>query len=479
MPSRKTPKPEAGKAKPPKYMAFLSYTHKDNSTDRDWIRKAGQQLEEEVGSLVGNDFPIFIDAFDTPAGQWLPNHDEVLDSAAFLIPFVTPRFLRSKACRHEVDRFDGRDPKGIIVPVFYIGCSPEDDEDKRIWELLYSYQGAQWAELRKRCCSVDSTETTLALRELADLIKDACRTLKTTPKPVRRVHFEHVLTSTTAVKGATAQVQPVEEARRDGRASGLQFLRVNGRGYEEYRSPVDGAEMVKIPAGKFMMGSTEEDREKPVHEVTLSDYCIDKYPVTNGQYRKFCDATGRDYPPDPSFSGMPDYFTKNADYPVVNVSWEDAQAYCEWAGKRLPTEAEWEKAARGQDGRKYPWGNAGPDGSQCNYADKRSGFDWANQSVDDGYAQTSPVKQYPAGASPYGVMDMAGNVWEWCNDWYSADYYKRSPAEGLRGPDFGSCRVLRGGSWSDLPVVMRCAYRYWDVPSYRYGSIGFRCAVDV
>jgi formylglycine-generating enzyme required for sulfatase activity len=236
--------------------------------------------------------------------------------------------------------------------------------------------------------------------------------------------------------------------------------------------------MVKIPVGVFKMGSTERGEEKPVHEVFLGEYCMDKYPVTNAQYRKFCDATGRDYPPDPSFSGLPDYLNKNPDYPVVNVSWEDARAYCEWAGKRLPTEAEWEKAARGQDGRKYPWGNAEPDGTQCNYADKRSGFSWADETVDDGFAQTSPVKHYPAGASPYGVMDMAGNIWEWCNDWYAADYYKKSPVEDPKGPDSGSYRVLRGGSWFNFPVGLRCAFRHRFLPSYRDGGIGFRCAVD-
>jgi formylglycine-generating enzyme required for sulfatase activity len=468
MPSRK---PLKGKAEATKYLAFLSYTHKDNETDHGWVRKAGQQLEEEVGSLVGSDFPIFIDAFDTPAGQWLPNHDEVLDSAAFLIPFVTPRFLRSKACRHEVDRFASREPKGVIVPVFYIGCSPEDDEEKRIWELLYSYQGAQWAELRKKCCAVDSTETTLALRDLASFIKDAYRGLRAAPKPEKRAPAKPV------VGPAVAPVEQVEETAKRAGVAGLQFLRTNDKGFEEYRSPTDGAEMVKIPAGCFKMGSTESG-EKPVHEVTLSAYCIDKYPVTNAQYRKFCDATGRDYPPDPGFSSMPSYFTKMPEYPVVNVSWGDARAYCEWAGKRLPTEAEWEKAARGTDGRKYPWGNDEPDGTQCNLADRRSGLSWADKKVDDGFAQTSPVKQYPAGASPYGAMDMAGNVWEWCNDWYADDYYKKSPAENPRGPDAGSSRVLRGGSCSNEARDLRCAYRDRSEPSSRDGSIGFRCAVD-
>jgi len=478
MPSRRALKPETGKAKAPKYMAFLSYCHNDNTTDRDWIRKAGEQLEREVGSLVGLDFPIFIDAFDTPAGKWKVNHNDVLDTAPFLIPFVTPRFLKSRPCRREVRRFYRREHKGTIMPVFYIGTNPETDEERRIGKILDEYEGFQWRELREKCLAVDTTEVLLELRKLAVFIKDACRSAPSVPRAEAQVTRRR----RPRVKGKPKMVEAAaagrEEARLPAGRPGLQFLTKNAIGFEEYRSPIDGAEMVKIPAGGFKMGSTEIGSEKPVHEVTLSDYCIDKHPVTNGQYRKFCDATGRDYPPDPVFSGMPDYFTENPDYPVVRVSWDDARAYCEWAGKRLPTEAEWEKAARGQDGRKYPWGNTEPEGSQCNFADKRSGLDWADKKVDDGFVRTSPVKQYPAGASPYGVMDMAGNVWEWCNDWYAGDYYKASPAETPKGPDSGSCRVLRGGSWLDEPVNLRCAFRIGCVPSRRFDSVGFRCAVD-
>jgi formylglycine-generating enzyme required for sulfatase activity len=479
MPSSRTPKPETGRAKTPKYRAFLSYTHRDNETDHDWIRLAGEQLEKEVRSLVGFDFPIFIDALDTQPGKWQVNHDDVLDTAPFLIPFVTPCFLKSRPCRREVRRFHTRKNKGIIVPVFYIGTNPDTDEERRIGRILEKYQGFQWRELREKCHAVGAAKVRRELRRLGVFIKDAQRTLKTAPKPEKRVHFDAVFRSTSSVKGAAVHLRPTEEARGESGASGLQFLRVNGQGFEEYLSPVDGAEMVKIPAGKFTMGHAVCYDVKPVHEVTLRDFCIDKYPVSNGQYRKFCDTTGRDYPPDPGFSMMPDYFTEYSDYPAVNVSWDDVRAYCDWAGKRLPTEAEWEKAARGQDSRKYPWGEAEPDGSQCNFADKRSGMMCADKSVDDGFARTSPVKQYPAGASPYGVMDMAGNVWEWCNDWYAGDYYEKSPTENPKGPDSGSHRVLRGGSWDSDPEGLRCAYRSWREPSCRRGLGGFRCAVDV
>ena len=245
--------------------------------------------------------------------------------------------------------------------------------------------------------------------------------------------------------------------------AGMKFLRNNSQGYEEYLWLKDSSETVRIPAGSFVMGSgSGDDDEKPMHSVTLSEYYIDKYEVTNRQYRRFCDSIGRGYPDDPKFSGMPDYFITCPDHPVVNVSWNDAKAYCDWAGKRLPTEAEWEKAARGTDGRKYPWGNEEPDATRCNFG------------INVGH--TTEHGAYSNGASPYGCMDMAGNVWEWCNDWYDSGYYSKGVNSNPQGPSSGSSRVFRGGSWISNADRLRCAYRNRDEPAYRNDNLGFRCA---
>jgi len=230
-------------------------------------------------------------------------------------------------------------------------------------------------------------------------------------------------------------------------------------------NPEDGPLMITIPAGKFIMGSNDENGdEKPVHTVYLDTYQIGKYEVTVAQYRKFCKATGKKMPEAPRLGW------KN-DHPIVNVSWYDASAYCKWAGGRLPTEAEWEKAARGTDGRTYPWGDTW-DKNKC-----------ANGELH--LASTVSVGSYPADASPYGCMDMAGNVWEWCADWSGGDYYRTSPSRNPKGPSKGNFRVLRGGGWFHEPPqpppssFARCACRdhgYFPNDYVSGGGVGFRLA---
>ena len=185
--------------------------------------------------------------------------------------------------------------------------------------------------------------------------------------------------------------------------------------------------------------------------------------MTNAQYGQ-CTAAGACARPEYADDGA----YNAAIQPVVGVAWNDATAYCAWAGGRLPTEAEWEKAARGTDGRRYPWGNQD---ATCEYT-------VMNDGSGDGCGQGKPwpVGSKAAGASPYGALDMAGNVWEWVADWYAPDYYDRSPQPNPTGPDTGEFRAQRGGSWTDVQALTRCAYRGAFDPGYRLKNTGFRCA---
>jgi formylglycine-generating enzyme required for sulfatase activity len=220
--------------------------------------------------------------------------------------------------------------------------------------------------------------------------------------------------------------------------------------------------------------------EKPPHKVYLDGYWMGKYEVTFAQYDKYCEETGKKKPSDEGWG--------RGNRPVIYVSWDDAKEYCDWLSNKtglkfkLPTEAQWEKAARGADSRKYPWGNSSTSGEKANFADKQEWLkekdSWADKDIDDGYAYTAPVGSYPRGASPYGLFDMAGNVWEWCSDWYDSDYYKKSPGNNPTGPKSGTYRVVRGGSWDYYARDLRCANRFYDGPSDRYSDHGFRLCQD-
>ena len=249
-------------------------------------------------------------------------------------------------------------------------------------------------------------------------------------------------------------------------------------------------DMVLIPAGEFQMGDSFSEHggdELPVHTVYLDAFYIDRYEVTNSQYAAFLNSYGKNT--DGSGNELLDdadcvieqsgntYIAKSGyeDHPVFEVSWYGANAYAEFHGKRLPTEAEWEKAARGGlVGKRYPWGNDNPDGTQCNFADVNTNIDWSDKSADDGYSQTAPVGSFFANG--YGLYDMAGNVWEWCADWYDSGYYANSPRNNPLGPGSGAARVLRGGSWNNSSGLLRVAVRYGGgSPTYTFYDVGFRC----
>jgi formylglycine-generating enzyme required for sulfatase activity len=228
--------------------------------------------------------------------------------------------------------------------------------------------------------------------------------------------------------------------------------------------------MVLIPAGEFTMGRTKLTRDdnttmrprvllddRPAHKVWLDAYSLDAHEVTNVQYAKFVTATSR-RPPYHWSAGQ--YPQGEENLPVFNVSWDDANAYCAWAGKRLPTEAEWERAARGgKEGLSYPWGDKMEPGK-------------ARYNVEAGPAS---VGQFPA--NDFGLFDMAGNVSEWCSDWFDREYYQSSPARNPKGPESGMYKVIRGGAWSDEPARTTVFFRNWVRPTQTTPNIGFRCAM--
>jgi len=235
-----------------------------------------------------------------------------------------------------------------------------------------------------------------------------------------------------------------------------------------YSAPKAPPDMVLVPEGYFQMGSssgTAED-QKPMHFVYTSAFYIDKYEVSNAQYRKFMEAT--QHPP-PLY--WDDELFNQPDQPVVGVSWFDAMAYARWKGRRLPTEAEWEKAARGSDGRLYPWGGKWAKGFNLFFVNVFG--------QEDKYEFTAPVDYYQTGISPFGVYNLAGNVWEWCLDWYDPEYYKYSPELDPEGPEPQRMKVLRGGSWINNIDGVSAINRARNLPTTKNNIYGFRTVLPV
>lgn len=269
-----------------------------------------------------------------------------------------------------------------------------------------------------------------------------------------------------AMTGGAAELQ------KDGQVS------ANEAGKTDTIKGKDGTTMIVIPAGPFTMGSNEGlPNERPEHQVTLDAYYIDQYEVTLALYQKFLMAAKHEAPPtwdDEAASTV-------GDRPAIGMGWDDAAAYCKWAGKRLPTEAEWEKAARGADGRRYPWGHMQPFVDIANY---NRGL-WVSEAVTlvavtsglEGMSVRHGLKG--GGKSPYGLYHMAGNAAEWVADWYDREYYHKSPDKNPPGPDKGEKKVIRGGSWSDLPTALRVTARFSAEPDFHDRTMGFRCAMSV
>ncbi len=232
--------------------------------------------------------------------------------------------------------------------------------------------------------------------------------------------------------------------------------------------------MVRVPAGWFLMGSdpaVDRDagpQEQPQRRIFLDAFDIDRYEASNVEYLRYVLATGAEWP----WYWREDPFPEpRASHPVIGVSWLEAEAYCQWAGKRLPTEAEWEKASRGVDGRIFPWGSQSPGWIRANigHAGSKRGVR---------YPPLANVNRYDTGVSPYGVYQMAGNVAEWVADWFDPGYYRHGSSANPQGPDRGQDKVFRGGSWNEDPEVARSAGRGARPPDYRSYLVGFRCVRD-
>jgi formylglycine-generating enzyme required for sulfatase activity len=238
--------------------------------------------------------------------------------------------------------------------------------------------------------------------------------------------------------------------------------------------PASYSGMVLIPKGAFEMGSRRSLRElnpvaifqadrhmlgpeDPAHEVILDEYYIDIHEVTNADYKKYLAATGS--------KNLPRYWDDSnfnqSDQPVVGVTWKEAQDFCQWGNKQLPTEAEWEKAARGKRPVKYPWGDEEPDKTRANF----------NNHI----GKTTAVGSYPTGKSDYGVFDLSGNVAEWVQDWHFPEYYLFSPKENPPGPEKGHYKIIRGGNWKNNAEDVNLTYRNATVPKARSKTVGFRC----
>ena len=222
--------------------------------------------------------------------------------------------------------------------------------------------------------------------------------------------------------------------------------------------------MILVEAGPYTMGGRDEEspnNERPSHTVYVNAFLINPFPVTNQDYREFVKVTGHRTPIHWQRGTFPSGL---GNHPVTNVTWQDARDYAEWSGARLPTESEWEKAARGTDERPYPWGDRFVEGERCNSSNM--------------VGATTQVDEFPDGRSPYGLWDMAGNVFEWCHDYFDEEYYKHSPASNPRGPEGGQERVVRGGSYAETRASLRCTHRNGAAETYNRDNTGFRIAMS-
>ena len=413
---------------------FISYA----SEDRKRVRPFARRLEDFGWS-------VFWDSKIATGDTWDEHIERELNSAKCVVVLwsrtsIKKRWVKIEA-RHAVSR-------GILLPARLDNIEPPlEFSDKQAADLINWQRGSPHPGFDQFIQDMSG------LVGLSPSIKPALGQRSTTI-PIRRNRL--LIFSTIAVVIVVAWVY---------------FSSLKSQ-LPATRTGEDEAPMVLIPAGTFWMGSREGegyDNERPRHEVDLDAFYIDQYEVTTSSYSQFMTATGQRVPKYWEKSEL----SRDEDKPVVGISWHDAKAYCEWAGKRLPTEAEWEKAARGREGRTYPWGSEPPSSTLANF--DRSKDTWERELYE---TRLKTVGTYEKGKTPEAVYDMAGNVWEWVGDWYSKDYYKESPTRNPKGPSSGKEKVVRGGSWGRYPGGLRSAIRDRLAPSKRYAYHGVRCAAD-
>jgi formylglycine-generating enzyme required for sulfatase activity len=277
-----------------------------------------------------------------------------------------------------------------------------------------------------------------------------------------------------AATKAKGKVEVVAESAPAAVARGLALSPEQERKrYPNYTNSL-GGQMFLVPSGEFIMGNpfpSAPPNETPHFRVTITRFYMSRFPITNAHFEAF----------DPSHKSKRAPATGDR-HPVVYVSSLEAMKFCQWLSMRerkkyrLPTEAEWEYAAKGTDGRKYPWGNFDKRGDLANFADKNTSFAWSDRQLDDGYPESSPVGSFPRGASPFGIEDMAGNVWEWCGDFFEA--YKSTTKMDPRGPTNGAKRVYRGGSWKSRFASLRTTARSANLPNFSCNDLGFRIVCE-
>ncbi len=350
--------------------------------------------------------------------------------------------------------------------------------------LAHFYLAEACRGLKDRPCEEEHYETSLDLdakSSVADLAKPRLRkakawrlldeaktTINDSQAPPDKIEQAHYILDIANKLGLDDEQQAVylqlrEKSSQRQTGASANALKQEGLTAGAGQASMQEMSMAVVPAGEFIMGSQGGAAdEQPAHRVYVDAFFMDKYEVSVGQYAKLLEAMSMEAPPDWNIMNQPQHQKR----PVVNIDWADAAMYCKWAGKRLPTEAEWEKAARGTDGRIYPWGNELPTRLHANFWKK----EWNN------HAALVPVGKLEDGKSPYGIYDMAGNVWEWVSDWYDHDYYKSSPSQNPTGPSSAQVKVLRGGSWSDTIDNLRSANPHIYEPTTRYHNVGFRCA---